>query len=124
MAYEAKEMFVEALTTHERGLAPGGPPGLHIPMAGHAHAASGNHAKAREALTELQRLSRQMYIPFWSFALIHAGLGEIGLALDCLEKAIENRESLVVLIKYWPHFDGLRNESRFREIEWRVGLGT
>jgi TolB-like protein len=45
MAYEAKGMFVEALTTHERGLALGGSPALHIPMAGHAHAASGNHPK-------------------------------------------------------------------------------
>jgi tetratricopeptide (TPR) repeat protein len=101
MAYEAKGMF-----------------------AGHAHAASGNHAKARELLTELQRLSRQMYIPFWSFAVVHEGLGEIELAIECLEKAIENRETLPVTIKALPSFDKLRNHSRFQEIERRVGLRT
>jgi hypothetical protein len=74
--------------------------------------------------SELERLSRQMYIPFWSFTIVHAGLGEIRLALECLEKVIENRESLLVVIKYWPHFDGLRNESRFQEIERRIGLRT
>jgi hypothetical protein len=65
-----------------------------------------------------------MYVPFWSFAIAHEGLGEIGLALECLERAIENRESLLVVIKYWPHFDGLRNEPRFQEIERRIGLRT
>jgi tetratricopeptide (TPR) repeat protein len=124
LAYEAKGMFVEALTAHEKGLALGGSPALHIPMAGHAHAASGNHAKARELLTELQRLSRQMYIPFWSVAMVHEGLGEIELAIECLEKAIENRETLPVTIKALPPFDKLRNDSRFQEIERRVGLRT
>jgi len=124
MAYEAKGMFVEALTTHERGLALGGSPALHLPLAGHVHAASGNHAKARESLTELQRLSRQMYIPFWCFAIVHEGLGEIRLAIECLEKAIENRETLLVTIKAMTFFDKLRNDSRFQEIERRVGLRT
>ena len=124
MAYEAKGMFVEALTTHERGLALGGSPAFHLPMAAHAHAASGNHVKARDLLTELQQLSRQTYIPFWCFAIVHEGLGEIGLALECLEKAIENRNTLQVTIKVFPCFDKLRNDSRFQEIERRVGLRT
>jgi adenylate cyclase len=122
VAYEAKEMFVEAVATHERGLALGGPPALHLSMAGHAHAASGNHAKARELLAELQQLSRQMYMPFWSFAIVHEGLGEKDLAIEALERALENREALLVTIKAWPHFDKLRDDIRFQEVERRVGL--
>jgi hypothetical protein len=124
VAYEAKQMFVEAVTTHERGLALGGSPALNLSMAGHAHASSGNHAKARELLTELQQLSRQTYIPFWSFAIVHEGLGEKDLAIEALVKALENREALLVAIKAWPHFDRLRDDTRFHDIERHVGLRT
>jgi TolB-like protein len=121
-AYEAIGMFVEALATHEKGLAFGGSPALHMSMAGHAHAASGNHARARELLTELEGLSSREYVPFWSLAIIHEGLGETEFAIKCLEKALVNRESLLVTIGVWPHFDKLRHDSRFQEIERRVGL--
>jgi len=123
VAYEGMGMFAEGVAAHERSLALGGSPALHIPMIGHIYAAAGDLARARQVLESLQNLSREKYIPHWSFAIVHEGLGNIESAIDSLEKGFQNRETLLTTVKVWPHFDKLRDKPRFQEIERRVGLG-
>ena len=54
--------------------------------------------------------------------IVYDGLGERELAIECLKKARENRDTLIIFMKVWPHFDNLRDDPRFQEIERRVGL--
>jgi len=122
MAYARKGMFREAMLTNEKSLALGGSPAFHKSAIGHAYASSGDHARAREILRELHQKSEHNYIPFWSLAIVHDGLGEKELAIESLQKALARREAVLVSLKVWPLLDKLRDDPRFQEIERRVGL--
>jgi len=93
-----------------------------LPMVAHVYAMSGDHLAAREVVRNLQEVSQQRYVPPWCFAIAYEGLGEIELAIQELQKSVENRDALLVTIRGWPHFDKLRRDVRFQEIERRVGL--
>jgi tetratricopeptide (TPR) repeat protein len=121
-AYEQKGMYQEAIMAHEKSIALGGSIALHKAMMGHVHGVSGDHAKAWEILRELQQVSLSRYMPSWSLAIVYEGLGEKELAIQSLQEALENREALLVTLKVWPHFDKLRDDLRFQELERRVGL--
>lgn len=122
MAYERKGMFREAIMTNEKSLALGGSAAFHKSAIGHAYGSSGDHAKAREILRELQQKSEHGYIPFWSLAIVHDGLGENDLAIELLQQALTRREAMLVSLKVWPLLEKSRVDSRFHEIERRVGL--
>ncbi len=121
-AYEQKGMYREAITAHEKGIALGGSLALHKSMMGHVYGLSGDHARAWEILRELQQLSQRRYVPLSSLAIVYDGLGEKELAIESLQKALENRETLLIMIRVWPHFDKLRDDPRFQDLERRVGL--
>jgi TolB-like protein/Flp pilus assembly protein TadD len=122
MAYEQKGMFREAIMTNEKGLSVGGSAAFHKSAIAHIHGLSGDHAKAREILRELQQASERSYMPYWSLAIVYEGLGEKELAIESLQKALARREAVLVSLKVWPLLDKLRDDPRFQEIERRVGL--
>jgi hypothetical protein len=57
-----------------------------------------------------------------AFVLAYEGLGEHDLAIEALQRACVERETNTVMIKTWPHFDSLRDDPRFQEVERRVGF--
>jgi tetratricopeptide (TPR) repeat protein len=59
--------------------------------------------------------------PFFR-ARIHARLGELDEALRYLERAYEDRESLLVLVKAQEWWDPLRSDARFQDLVRRVGI--
>jgi hypothetical protein len=77
---------------------------------------------AWDELRELQELSKTRYLPSVAFVIAYAALKEKELAIDALNRACENRETNLILIKVWPHFDSLRDDPRFQKVERRVGL--
>ncbi len=54
--------------------------------------------------------------------LIHLGLGDTDAALQWLERALEDRSSLLWLTPVEPRFDRIREDPRFRELVSRYGL--
>ena len=94
-AYEQKGMYPEAVVAHEKGIALGGSIALDKAMMGHVYAASGDHAKAWEILRELQQVSQSRYMPSWSLAIVYEGLGEKELAIQAVQKALENRVKVI-----------------------------
>jgi hypothetical protein len=44
------------------------------------------------------------------------GLGEADACLDCLEKAVEERDPLIVEFQPKPAYDGLRGHPRFQAL--------
>jgi tetratricopeptide (TPR) repeat protein len=87
-----------------------------------AHAARGDHDKARAILTEMNQLSSRKRVPPHAFALVHAGLGESAQALEWLERACDERSDFVTYLKVDARMDGLRNEPHFWKLLERVGL--
>jgi TolB-like protein/tetratricopeptide (TPR) repeat protein len=59
--------------------------------------------------------------PFFR-ARIHARLGEIHQAIECLEQAFQQRDCLLALLKAQEWWDPLRSDLRFADLVRRVGI--
>ena len=93
-----------------------------IASIGYAAALAGDKAKARAVLDELKGLSVQHYIPPFNVAMVYTGLGDQNEALSWLEKACEERDVRVTILKVDPRWDSLRSNPRFMAILKRIGL--
>ena len=121
-ALEQKGMYREAIVAFEKGIALGGALVLQKSFVGHAYATSGEHGKAWEIVRELTELSKTTYVPSFVLAIVYDGLKERELAIEALRKSCADRETNIILLKVWPHFDNFRDDPRFQEIERHVGL--
>lgn len=122
VAYEQKGLFEQAIDAYRKGIDAGSAPALPSAFLVHAYAQSGQLEQARLRLTHLEELSKTRYVPQIAFVVAYEGLCEIDLALDALEKSCSLRETNLIQIKAWHHFDALRQHPRFQEVERRVGL--
>ena len=89
---------------------------------GHAYAVSGKRAEAEAVLDELKERSRRQYVPAFSVATVHAGLGDEHRAFEWLERAFEERSSWLLSLKVEPMLSGLRSDVRFGKLVRRIGL--
>jgi TolB-like protein/DNA-binding winged helix-turn-helix (wHTH) protein/Flp pilus assembly protein TadD len=89
---------------------------------GNAYARTGNTARARNILAQLDAMSRKQVVSPYYLAQVHMGLGEKNEALKALEEACQIRSSPLIALKWEPTFDKLRDEPRFQELLRRVGL--
>jgi TolB-like protein/DNA-binding winged helix-turn-helix (wHTH) protein/Tfp pilus assembly protein PilF len=112
----------EALAELERGTsASGGSTWARASLA-HVLAATGNAARARELLKQLEAEARDRYLPPFYASVIHAALGERDLAMAGLEKSYAEKSGWMVFLRIEPFFDGLRSDPRFADLLARVGL--
>ncbi|HET9941134.1 MAG TPA: protein kinase [Candidatus Eisenbacteria bacterium] len=114
--------YDEAIAAFDRGVALAG--GLTEMYAGlgFAYGASGRKTEARGVLEKLDRLSKDRYVPPYSRAIVHTGMGERAEALELLEQACEERNTWLILLGVEPLFDSIREESRFQRILEVIGL--
>jgi DNA-binding winged helix-turn-helix (wHTH) protein/TolB-like protein/tetratricopeptide (TPR) repeat protein len=121
-SYTEKRMYEEALTELEKAkdLLRGSAEVLSV--IGYTYAASGHPIEAQKILRELQGLSKQRYVSPYHIAMIYAGLGERDPAFLSLEKAYDDREGRLTLLKVVPEFDSLRSDSRYADLVRRIGL--
>jgi hypothetical protein len=89
---------------------------------GYCYARAGRREEALHELAELSKRSQSAYVPPVNFAIIHAGLGETGKALDWLERAVEVRDTSLPVHLLSTEFDTLRGEPRFQALRRRTGL--
>jgi TolB-like protein/Flp pilus assembly protein TadD len=92
--------------------------GNHIPLVtlGYAYGVSGRHELAREVLAEMRRLSALIDVAPADWALVHLGLGEKDKAMGYLEKAYEERDSFMVLMRVEPLLSPLCAEPAFQDL--------
>jgi serine/threonine-protein kinase len=96
---------------------------LHLAQLGQAYGEFGQREKAEEILRELERMSSQRYVSPYHLAYVYTGLGEGDLAMDCLERAFEERAGSVYGIKGSFLFTSLRSHPRFVALLRRINLG-
>jgi tetratricopeptide (TPR) repeat protein len=89
---------------------------------GNLYGVSGRRQQALELMDELARRSGPNQTYAYPTAVIWAGLGENDKALDWLDKAFEQRETDLVMLKVEPGFDHLRPNARFQRLMRRLGL--
>jgi eukaryotic-like serine/threonine-protein kinase len=87
----------------------------------HAYAVAGKTTRARSILATLNREAAQHYVPSYWFALVHAGLGEGDQALRYLERAYEERSTVLAYMQIDPRLVPLRNNPRFLALARRLG---
>ena len=122
VAYEQKGLFEQAIDAYQKAIDVGSAPAYPYAFLVHAYARSGQLDQARACFAQLEEFSKTRYVPQLAFVTAYEGLGEMDLALDALEKSCCLRETNLILIKVWHHFDSLRQYPRFQEVERRVGL--
>ena len=115
--YIRQGLFGDALAELARARISSGENTQTISLIGYACALSGDRAQALTMLDALKDLSMQRYVPPYSIAMIHHGLGEDELTLDWLERAHKVRDVLLsAFITVDPAWDRLRTTPRFMRI--------
>jgi tetratricopeptide (TPR) repeat protein len=89
---------------------------------GQGYAAAKQPAEARKTLADLKERAQQTYVQPIALALIHALLGEKDQAFDWLQRAYEDRSTGLVNLKVDPVWDSVRSDSRFTDLQTRIGL--
>jgi tetratricopeptide (TPR) repeat protein len=113
---EAMELF-QREKENARGWA------LHIqPWIGMAYAKLGQVNEAQTILADLISRSKQSHVPPTPVAALHFVLGDIDAGFQWLEKAYEEYDSWVRLLKTDTVFDPVREDPRFQEILKKIGL--
>jgi TolB-like protein/Tfp pilus assembly protein PilF len=108
----------EALTMLEEALERSGGTGISMASLARLHALRGETSRARSLLSGLE--ADDAYVPAYEIAKAHLALGEHELALEWLERAVEERSHSMVFVKVDPQLDALRDNPRFRELIDRV----
>ncbi|MEO7987728.1 MAG: protein kinase [Gemmatimonadales bacterium] len=88
---------------------------------GHAYAVAGKSARARSVLAELRAGATRRYVPSYYFALMYAGLGQRDSALRYLERAYEERSTVLAYLLIDPRLAPLRDDPRFLALARRLG---
>jgi len=119
--YVAEGMYDEAIAESQiaADLAVGV---THVGQLGQAYAKAGRTEDAMRELEMLTEFSKQHDVPAYKFALIHEGLGDKEQAFEWLERAYENREFPMVILKVAEVLKSLRDDPRFDDLLRRVGL--
>jgi TolB-like protein/Tfp pilus assembly protein PilF len=114
VCYEQKGMFDEAINTfgNEKGSA--------STTLGHIYAVSGRRREAQNILHVLMKAPKSPYL----IARVYAGLDDKDQAFAWLEKAYEDRDERLVMLKVDQLLDSLRPDPRFQDLLRRVGLAT
>lgn len=87
------------------------------------HCMAGSFDKARELMNELKERSVKEYIAKTVMGMSAAYLGDIDAAFDYLETAINDREPVLLLLKYDRLVPpALRDDYRFKSILNRIGF--
>lgn len=122
LAYTMKGLHGEAVAALEKALALAPESSEMIAQLAHAHARAGQSQRARAALDELHERSRRQHVSPFSLALVYTGLGESKEALDWLERAYQDRDWYLCVIKTEPILDPLRRDRRFQDLLRRVNF--
>jgi len=121
LIYEQKGMPREAVAQMEKAATLSPDPNTVASLA-HVYASSGQKEKALKILSQLETRAKKESISSYHFALIYVGLGDREKALAALEKAFQERSTLLTYSKMDPRFDPIRSDARFINIQRRIGL--
>ncbi len=121
--YLQKQRYDDALTEFqtERDLARGWRTPVEA-WIGITYAEMGDRVRAQEILDELLRRSEEMYISSTLVAILYFSLGDNDQGFRMLDKAHQNYDSWLRLLKVEPIFDKVRNDPRFEEALRRRGF--
>jgi len=98
------------------------PDPLGLGVLGACLARLGHHKEALEITTKLSEMAADGYIDPHALGQVHIGLGHTDLALECVERSLEERAPFSMFLKLDPEFDPLRKKIQFEQMVSRLGM--
>ncbi len=114
--------YPEAISEIQKAISLSGESAPLLAVLGRAYALAENRTQALKILDELRVRSQKEYVPAESFAEIYLGLGDKDRAFEWLQKAYDERSSILVYLNAEPMFDNVRGDPRFSELLKKIGL--
>jgi tetratricopeptide (TPR) repeat protein len=97
-------------------------PGKGFGMLANVYARAGRRTDALRLIEEAKGLSRRQYISPVSLAQAYIGLGDKDQAFAWLNKAFEERDTVMTSLRVEPAFDPIRSDPRFTALLKRMRL--
>jgi predicted Zn-dependent protease len=98
-----------------------GSPGV-IGVLARAYGHAGRRTEALRLIEELKRRRKKGYVPAAPFVQAYVGLGDYDQAFAWFERAYQEKSNILQWIKVEPFPDAMRNDPRFADLLYRVGL--
>jgi eukaryotic-like serine/threonine-protein kinase len=121
VAHKHQRAYGRAIETLQRAVNLSGRNPDILAQVGQTYGLQGSSREARAILDELNTSAKARYVPAFDRALIYAGLGDRDQAFDWLQRAYDERYSLLVLLQVDPDLNPLRDDPRFEALVRRVG---
>jgi serine/threonine-protein kinase len=112
----------EAIRTFEAALRDAGMSLEDSPALAHAWAAAGDRVRAGAILDRVIERWREGRVSPYSVANVYAALGDRDQAFVWLERALEDRDRMMVSLRVHPRLDPLRGDPRFTDLLRRLRL--
>jgi DNA-binding winged helix-turn-helix (wHTH) protein/Flp pilus assembly protein TadD len=94
---------------------------LRLPLLGRAYADCGDTERAEGIYRTLQEMARTEFVVGFNLATVAVGLGRLEEALDHLERAMEQREPALLMLRSLCWFAPIAQRSRFKALLHAVG---
>jgi adenylate cyclase len=122
LAYAKKGIYEEAIATLKRGanLFPENP--FLLSALGYAYGVAGMKGEAQKIVNRFIKISKEKYFSPVFISRVYAGMGDVDQAIAWLEKAYEERDPAVCIVKSVPSHDYMHSEPRFQELLKKMGL--
>ncbi|MDX2415995.1 MAG: winged helix-turn-helix domain-containing protein, partial [Xanthomonadales bacterium] len=121
MVYWQKGMLQESLAEYRKTLTRANDTGLLEALA-RGNSESGPRGAMRAMADEMAKRSKASYVDPFKVSSAYAQTGEVSLALEWLEKAVERGSPELLYVGLRPDFDVLRGDPRYESLMQRFGL--
>ena len=122
LAYEQQGLYVQSITMMEQAANLSERDANFLGSLGHVYGVAGRRRAAEQIIAELQGQSKRDYVSSYQFGLVYAGLGENDRAIALLQRAADERSTLLVYLKRDPRLASLHADRRFQALTRQVGL--
>lgn len=113
--FQAKGMHGEAIAERQWAVDASGRAPFFLAELGDSHAAAGHKNETYRIIEELHEISKGKYVMAYWMALIYAGLDEMDLAFDWLERAYQEKSPMLAFLRIDPRLEALHSDVRFKE---------
>jgi len=126
MVYQRRGMYDEAIRELEEARRLDPRPSWRLTGDAEAYALAGRRSEALAMLAQILEARKHQYVSPFAIGQIYAALGDKDQAFVWLNKAIDEREVIVVYLRAMglsePSLSSLRDDPRFQLLLQRVGL--
>lgn len=115
-SYDGKGLYKESVAEYKKAIAGSGGSTFFASAMIYALEKGGQKAEAEKVFAEISEIEIKQPISRYVLARSLAALDQKEKALDALEKAFQERDGLLIVLKIDQNFDQMRDELRFRAL--------